>query len=162
MATTAQGKKTKKSANKGRGAHSETRERLRNTPFDKADDLKKASHEIRVKTWEQLERARIFEELLKKPEYDFIQEEFKAGLKCKYGNEKGHLVKVYSEGKGVEVDINKDLTKDIPQGSAFVETLIRSLGETFSKSYYQSKGIMPIEMSADELLRAIDKSSKKS
>ena len=156
-------KKTRKKSTKARSManNAETRERLKGTPFGNAQDLKKASQEIRKKTWEQLERARIFDELSDKPEYSFIREEFQAGLKCKYGSEKGHLVKVYSEGKGVEVDINKTLAKDIPQGSAFVETLIRSLGDTFSKSYYQAKGIMAADTSAEDILNALRQSLEK-
>ena len=42
-------------------------------------------------------------------------------------------------------DINKELVKEMPHGESFVETLIRSMGDTFSKSYYQAKGILPTE-----------------
>ena len=67
-----------------------------------------------------------------------------------------HLVKVFSQGKGVEIDINHDLVNDIPQGSAFVECLIRSLGDTFSKSYYQAKGIMMRDQhSIEDIVRAV-------
>ncbi len=141
--------------------NAETREKLKHTPFTKAEELKKASQEIRQKTWEQLEKAKIFNELADKPEYDFIKKEFLEGLKCKYGASPEHLVKVYSEGLGIEVDINQDLVKDIPHSGAFVETLIRSLGDTFSKSYYQAKGIIPsADASIEDIVKAIQKAAK--
>ena len=133
-----------------------TRDRLKSTPFSKASDMNAASKDIRRKTWEQFERARIFNELSQKKEYHFINEEFKEGLKCKYGDTSKHLVKVFSQGKGVEVDINRDLVKQIPQGGAFIECLIRSLGDTFSKSYYQAKGIMmPDQYSLEDIIKSV-------
>lgn len=154
-AKTAKKKITKKKVN-----NAETRDRLKATPFTKAEDLKKASQEIRQKTWEQLEKAKIFNELASKPEYSFIKKEFLEGLKCKYGSSPEHLVKVYSEGIGIEVDINQDLVEDIPHSGAFVETLIRSLGDTFSKSYYQAKGIISSsDSSVEDIVKAIQKAS---
>ena len=154
---TAKKKVTKKKVS----SNAETREKLKSTPFSKAEDLKRASQEIRQKTWEQLEKAKIFNELANKKEYAFIKNEFLEGLKCKYGASEDHLVKVYSEGIGIDVDINQELVKDIPHSGAFVETLIRSLGDTFSKSYYQAKGIIPSsDSSIEEIVKAIQKPSK--
>ncbi|MCY4644287.1 MAG: hypothetical protein OXB88_06670 [Bacteriovoracales bacterium] len=133
----------------------ETREMLRGTPFAKAADLKKARTEIQKKTWEQLEKARIFSEISQKPEYEFIRQEFSEGLRCRYGDDKKHLVKVFSEGTGIQIDINKDLVKNVPQSSSFVETLIRSLGDTFSKSYYRAKGIIPPDHSLDDVIKSV-------
>jgi hypothetical protein len=148
---------TKKRKASQKANNADTRERLKGTPFSKAEDLKKASQEIRRKTWEQLEKARIFNELAQKEEYDFIKDEFKEGLRCKYGSSKEHLVRVFSEGVGVQIDINKDLVKDVPHSGEFVETLIRSLGDTFSKSYYQAKGIIPTEFSVEDVMRSLKK-----
>ena len=151
--STSPGKQRKTSGNDSPQA---TREKLKGTPFTKAADMNFASQEIRRKTWEQFERAKIFDELSQKTEYEFIRQEFKEGLKCKYGNTSKHLVKVSSQGKGIEIDINRDLAKDIPQGSAFVECLIRSLGDTFSKSYYQAKGLMMHEShSLEDIIKAV-------
>ena len=132
-----------------------TRRRLKSTPFSNATDLNSASQEIRKRTWEQFERARIFDELSQKSEYSFINEEFKAGLKCKYGETTEHLVRVFSIGKGVEIDINHDLVKNIPEGSLFIECLIKSLGETFSKSYYQAKGIIMPDYSLEDIIKSV-------
>lgn len=135
-----------------------TREKLAGLPFEKASDLKKAQDELRFQMWKRLENARLFNELSQKDEYQFIKEEFKHGLSCNYGDEADYLVKVFSEGLGVKIDINKDLVKNIPNSKAFVETLIRSMGDTFSKSYYQAKGILaPDTVSIDELVKELQK-----
>jgi hypothetical protein len=135
-----------------------TREKLAGLPFEKAADLKKAQDELRFQMWKRLENARLFNELSQKDEYQFIKEEFKHGLSCNYGDETDYLVKVFSEGLGVKIDINKDLVKNIPNSKAFVETLIRSMGDTFSKSYYQAKGILaPDAVSIEDLVRELQK-----
>ncbi len=46
---------------------------------------------------------------------------------------------------GVKISINKDLVKDTEKSEGFVEALIRSTAESFSKSYYQIKGMLPVE-----------------
>ena len=150
---TVRAKKTRKK--KGGASNTETREMLKGTPFEKSSDLKKARHELKRKTWEQMEKARIFNEILQKPDYEFIKQEFAEGLRCRYGSDKEHLVKVFSEGTGVQIDINKELVKHVPHSGTFVETLIRSLGDTFSKSYYQAKGIIPTEHSLDDIVRSV-------
>ena len=141
--------------------NSKTREKLKHTPFDKAEDLKKASNEVRQKVWERLETARIFNQMVETGEFGFVKEEFKEGLKCKYGKSSEHLVKVYSNGKGIEIDINENLVSELAHSGAFVETLIRSTGDTFSKSYYQSKGILPSEFSLDEVVKALQNANKR-
>lgn len=135
-----------------------TREKLAGLPFERAADLKKAQDELRFQMWKRLENARLFNELSQKEEYQFIKQEFKHGLSCNYGDQADYLVKVFSEGLGVKIDINKDLVKNIPNSKSFVETLIRSMGDTFSKSYYQAKGILaPDSISIDELMREMQK-----
>lgn len=151
-------KKTKKNLKKKTSKNDMTkRGNLKGTPFHKAEDLKKARQEIQHKVWEQVERARYFDEIIQKPEYQFIKDEFKAGLKCKYGDSQEHLVKVYSEGTGIEIDINPELAHEAVQSGAFVESLIRSAGDTFSKSVYKAKGILPNELAFDEIVDAMRK-----
>jgi hypothetical protein len=140
--------------------NSVTRQRLESVPFEKASDLKKASEELRYQMWKRLENARLFHELSQKDEYKFIREEFVEGLSCNYGDRGAYLVRVFSEGVGVKIDINKDLVKTIPSSKDFVETLIRSMGDTFSKSYYQVKGILPADqVSAEDLVKEMQKSA---
>lgn len=135
-----------------------TRQKLEGLPFDTATARKKASDELRYKMWERLENARLFNELAQKPEYQFVLEEFRAGLSCNYGDKTSYLVKVFSEGVGVKIDINKELVNDIPTSKTFVETLIRSMGDTFSKSYYQTKGILLADqVNVADLLKELSK-----
>ena len=157
MAASTKSKKTgkKKGVVSRKINNSETREMLKGTPFEKSADLKKARQELRRKTWEQMEQARIFNEILQKPDYAFIKQEFAEGLRCRYGNDKEHLVKVFSQGTGIQIDINKELVKHVPHSGAFVETLIRSLGDTFSKSYYQAKGIIPTEYGLNDIVKSV-------
>lgn len=145
-----------KSAKKS-SAVSESREKLRETPFTRIDEMKQASHEIRRRVWERLETARILESLTQKEEFKSIKEEFKQGLKCKYGNSDEHLVHVYSKGVGIEIDINPDIAKEANQSGSFAESLIRATGETFSKAYYQSKGILPSDTSFEEMKSLLNK-----
>ena len=147
--------KKKKKTTSNTVNNTETREMLKGTPFEKSADLKKARQELRTKTWEQMEKARLFNEILQKPDYEFIKKEFAHGLRCRYGDDKKHLVKVFSEGTGIQIDINKELVKHVPHGGAFVETLIRSCGDTFSKSYYQAKGIIPTEHSLNDIVKSV-------
>lgn len=57
----------------------------------------------------------------------------------------GDLVRVFSEGVGIKISINKDLVKEIDKSEGFVEALIRSTADSFSKSYYQIKGMLPVD-----------------
>ncbi|MBI2608309.1 MAG: hypothetical protein HYW47_01780 [Deltaproteobacteria bacterium] len=143
---------------KNHANNSATRDKLAGLPFQKASELKKFSDELRFEIWKQLERARLFNEMSKKEDYKFIQEEFKHGLTCKYGNNKDSLVKVFSEGQGIQIDINKILVQHMPHSEPFVETLIRSMGDTFSKAYYQAKGILPSDhMNIGDTLKDLKK-----
>jgi len=134
-----------------------SREKLRETPFSKGEEMKKASNEIRRRVWERLETARIFESLTQKEEYKQVREEFNEGLKCKYGSSEDHLVHVYSKGKGIEIDINPEIAQEAAQTGSFAESLIRATGETFSKAYYQSKGILPTETSFEDIKSMLKK-----
>lgn len=122
-----------------------TRQKLENTPFKSASEMNKASHDIQMQVWRRLEYSRIFQKMTDNENYNFVQEELKQGLTCAYGEDGSYLVRVYSEGAGVKIAINKDLVKEIDKSEGFVEALIRSTADSFSKSYYQIKGMLPVE-----------------
>ncbi|MBX3020150.1 MAG: hypothetical protein KF799_00610 [Bdellovibrionales bacterium] len=122
-----------------------TRQKLENTPFKTAAEMNQASHEIQMQVWRRLEYSRVFQQMTDNDNYKFVQEELKQGLTCGYGEEGAYLVKVFSEGVGVRISINKDLVKEIDKSEVFVEALIRSTADSFSKSYYQIKGMLPSE-----------------
>lgn len=125
-----------------------TRQKLENTPFKSATEMNQASHDIQMQVWKRLEYARVFQQMTDNENYKFVKDELEQGLTCGYGEEGAYLVRVYSEGVGVKISINKDLVKEVEKSEGFVEALIRSTSDSFSKSYYQIKGMLPID-SAD-------------
>lgn len=99
-----------------------------------------------MEVWKRLEYSRLFQKMTENENYEFVRDELKQGLTCGYGeNDDGYLVRVFSEGVGVKISINKDLVKDTEKSEGFVEALIRSTADSFSKSYYQIKGMLPVE-----------------
>lgn len=122
-----------------------TRQKLENTPFKSASEMNQASHDIQMQVWKRLEYARVFQQMTDNENYKFVKDELEHGLTCGYGEEGAYLVRVYSEGVGVKISINKDLVKEVEKSEGFVEALIRSTSDSFSKSYYQIKGMLPIE-----------------
>lgn len=132
------------------GENNKTRTKLENTPFKSATDMNEASKDIQMQVWRRLEYARLFQQMTENENYEFVKEELKQGLTCNYGNTiDGDLVRVFSEGVGIKISINKDLVKEIDKSEGFVEALIRSTADSFSKSYYQIKGMLPTD--ANEL-----------
>lgn len=122
-----------------------TRQKLENTPFKSASEMNQASHDIQMQVWKRLEYARVFQQMTDNENYKFVKDELEQGLTCGYGEEGAYLVRVYSEGVGVKISINKDLVKEVEKSEGFVEALIRSTSDSFSKSYYQIKGMLPID-----------------
>ena len=123
-----------------------TRSKLENTPFKSAAEMNEASQDIQMQVWRRLEYSRLFQKMTDNENYEFVKEELKHGLTCNYGNEvDGDLVRVFSEGVGIKISINKDLVKEIDKSEGFVEALIRSTADSFSKSYYQIKGMLPVD-----------------
>lgn len=122
-----------------------TRQKLENTPFKSATEMNQASHDIQMQVWKRLEYARVFQQMTDNENYKFVKDELEQGLTCGYGEEGAYLVRVYSEGVGVKISINKDLVKEVEESEGFVEALIRSTSDSFSKSYYQIKGMLPID-----------------
>lgn len=132
-----------------------TRSKLENTPFKSAAEMNEASQDIQMQVWRRLEYSRLFQKMTDNENYEFVKEELKQGLTCNYGNNvEGDLVRVFSEGVGIKISINKDLVKEIDKSEGFVEALIRSTSDSFSKSYYQIKGMLPVEgVSVDDTMR---------
>lgn len=135
----------KKKANAPDMEANKTRQKLENTPFKSAAEMNQASHEIQMQVWRRLEYSRVFQQMTDNENYKFVQDELKQGLTCGYGDQGSDLVRVFSEGVGIKISINKDLVKEIDKSEGFVEALIRSTSDSFSKSYYQIKGMLPVE-----------------
>lgn len=126
--------------------NNKTRSKLENTPFKSAAEMNEKSEEIQMEVWRRLEYARLFQKMTENENYEFVRQELQQGLTCGYGEDtEGYLVRVFSEGIGVKISINKDLVKDTDKSEGFVEALIRSTADSFSKSYYQIKGMLPVD-----------------
>lgn len=122
-----------------------SRQKLQKKPFKSVKELESASHDIRKQVWSRLEYARIFQEMITSPDFSFVQDELENGLTCSYGAKQDLLVHVFSKGSGVKIEINKELVGEVDKSEAFVEALIRSTTDSFSKSYYQMKGLIPFD-----------------
>ncbi len=141
--------------------NNKTRNKLENTPFKTAAEMNEASKDLHMQVWKRLEYSRLLQDMTDNVNYRFVKDELKEGLTCKYGeNAEGYLVRVFSEGVGIKISINKDLVKEIDKSEGFVEALIRSTADSFSKSYYQIKGMLPTE--GTELQETLKKSKGKS
>jgi hypothetical protein len=120
-----------------------TYEKLNDLPFKTASELKDAQHAVRMRIWKRLEEARVLDTYLGRPEYGFIREEFKEGLRCGYGESSENLVRVFAEGPGIQICINKDLAESIPSSESLLGVLVRAMSESFANTYYKAKGILP-------------------
>src|ERR1700738_4342047 len=108
-----------------------TLEKLAGLPFKTATELKNAQEEVQLAIWKRLEEAKAIDALTKRPEYKFWRDEFESGLVCAYGEKNENLVRVYSNGPGIKVNINKELASSIPSSEALLGVLVKSMSEAF-------------------------------
>ena len=127
-----------------------TLERLAGLPFKSASALKEAQEEVRLRVWRRLEEARALEDMVRREEYQFWKDEFRAGFACAYGDEAEILIRVYADDeRGIKVTLNRN--KAIMDSETFIGTLVRSLADSFAMTYYRAKGILPAsELGHDE------------
>lgn len=118
-----------------------TVKKLQGLPFDSATELKLAQEKLRKPIWERLEQGRILRELCEREEFSYIKEEFKRGIICKYGENSENLFRVFSKGKGIEISLNKDIDKDSPIDREMLGSLVKAVTDSFTKRYYETKGI---------------------
>lgn len=130
--------------NKKQPSQNVTFEKLSDLPFKTAKALKDAQHEVHMHIWRRLEEARALHQLLDREEYSFWHKEFQQGLVCGYGEKTDNLVRVYSQGQGIQIDINKDLASSVPTSEGLLGTLVKSMSESFATTYYKAKGILPV------------------
>lgn len=134
----------------------QTKQKLKGTPFNSADELKSARNQLRMQIWEQLEKAKILNELLNKEEYSSLKEElnaeFKEGLKIGYANYNKPLFKIFSRGVGIEFEISEDQVQNHENGNDLVRAITSSLSSSFLSSFYQTKGVARAQMQLDNLL----------
>ena len=121
-----------------------TLQKMAGLPFKTAKELKEAQEEVRLSVWRRLEEAKVINEMIQREEFGFWTDEFREGLVCCYGEKNDNLVRVYSEGKGIKININKGLADAAPSSEALLGVLVRSMSESFANTYYKAKGILPV------------------
>lgn len=128
-----------------------THEKLAGLPFASAKAWKEAQDAVLMQVWRRMEEARIIHDMLQRPEYKFWTKEFESGLVCGYG-EKGdaNLVRVYSDGDGVKIAINRSLADAAPSADAVLGSLVKAMSESFATTYYKAKGILPASEAQSE------------
>jgi len=121
-----------------------TEERLRATPFESVSELAAEAKAIRLTIWRRFAGAQVINELLTKPENAFIIDEWKAGLVAVYGpGSKERLFKIYSEGRGLKLELNKEFTQSLgDQEIRFLEGLVRAGIEGYGVLYMRSKNLI--------------------
>lgn len=122
-----------------------TEERLRATPFQSVEELDGETSNIRLAVWRRITEGKIIDELLSKPESKYLLDEWKAGLLCFFGNDsKNSIYKIYSEGQGLKLQLNKDFTKSLSdQEVTFLEGVVRAGIEGYGALYLRSKSMIP-------------------
>ena len=153
--------KTKKSKEKSEKSESKnvTHEKLAGLPFKSARAWKEAQEAVLMQVWRRMEEAKIINDLIQRKEYQFWRDEFKNGLVCVYG-EKGdeNLVRIASNGEGVQISINRSLADAAPSAEAVLGSLVKAMSESFANTYYRAKGILPAsEIQKEETKNAAKK-----
>lgn len=121
-----------------------TAAKLQEVPFKSARALKEAQDQIRLLVWRRMEEAKVINDLLSQEGYKFWHEEFSHGLICSYVDEQDlRLVRVHSDGKGINISINKALAAATPIGESVLTQLVRAMSESFATTYYRAKGLLP-------------------
>lgn len=121
-----------------------TEERLRATPFTGVDVLDSEETAIRLSVWKRFTESKIVEELLSKPEFKHISEELKAGLSCSlHGNSKDHIYKIFSEGRGMKLEVNKKFADSMGEHQVkFFQGVVQAGIEGYGALYMQVKGLL--------------------
>lgn len=132
-----------------------TFQRLSGLPFKSAAELKQAQEEIRLQTWKRLEQAKAIDELTQREEFGFFMQEFKQGLSCNFENDEESLFRVFSPGKGIRINVNKELASADPANETLIGVLVKSVSESFAVTYYRAKGILPTEFATEEALTKV-------
>ena len=124
--------------------HIDTSFKLVDVPFKTTQALRAAQDQIRLHVWRRLEEAKAIDEMIKLDHYKFWRDEFSNGFVCSYVEEdNSNLVKIFSEGLGIKININKALAATAPLGEIVLTQLISAMAESFAITYYKAKGLLP-------------------
>jgi len=138
-----------------------TKDKLRGTPFNSAEELKKAQAEILEETWRKLEKAKAKRELTKKEEYSFFVETFRKGMVCKYGEKNDNLVRVSLDAdSSIKISISEAMrTKE--NSEHLLGVLIESMSSSFLTNYLKAMDIVEDDREVEEQLRRVKNKLRK-
>lgn len=125
-----------------------TREKLEGLPFKSVTQLNRMREHVHMSAWLRLENARLTKDLLNRPEYAFVKEEFEKGMACCDGaTEEKQIFRVYgSEKNGVVVDVNRALIEKSPIPASSLGAMMEAISTTFTNVYYKARGLLPSEL----------------
>lgn len=128
-----------------------TEERLRATPFKSVAELEAEAEAIRLNVWRRFDEARVIHELLTKPQYKFVLDEWQHGLEAIFDHPVAtKMYRIYSDGKGIKLCLNKDFTATLGDHEVrFFEGVVRAGIEGFGTLYMSSKGLLGAEAEPD-------------
>ena len=121
-----------------------TEEKLRATPFVKAEDHDAEESAIRLSVWRRFTESKVVEELLTKPEFKHVRDELGAGLSCSLnGNPKDNIYKIFSEGRGMKLELNKKFAESLGEHQVpFFQGVVQAGIEGYGALYMQVKGLL--------------------
>ncbi|MCB9229232.1 MAG: hypothetical protein H6618_06435 [Deltaproteobacteria bacterium] len=121
-----------------------TLQRLAGTPFKSAKELNEAEERIYKETWEELTKAKSYNELTQKKEFEFFKKDFEKGMRCRYGSNSEDIVSISIEDGTPVVAINEDM-KSKGHSEKFVTALAQALSDSFYSNYLRSMRRLPLD-----------------
>lgn len=134
-----------------------TEESLRATPFTEISRLDEEEAAIRLATWQRLTEAKIFAELLTKPEFKHIKDELQEGLTCGLGGSaaKDRIYRIFSEGLGIQLELNDKFVKSLGKSQvSFFQGAVQAGIAGWGSLYWQAKGLLPRDNAEKDPLKA--------
>ncbi len=133
-----------------------TEERLRATPFTEVSRLDEEEAAIRLDTWKRMTEAKIFSELLTKPEFKHVKDELTEGLTCGMSGAaaKDRIYRIFSEGLGMKLELNDKFVKSLGKAQIpFFQGAVQAGIEGWGSLYWQAKGLLPRNSSEKESVK---------
>lgn len=128
-----------------------TKDELKVSPYKTTQEKNSAETEINEYVWRQLQQTKFISKIVKTDDFKFWRKEWSDGITALFADEseekgderkpKGReLVRVYTNGTGINVEINKSALDALPDGPAIISSLIEPINRSFSYNYYRALG----------------------
>ncbi len=152
-----------KAPNNTKPKRNPTEEKLRATPFAGVDEHDNEEKAIRLSVWRRFTEAKIADELLTKPEFENVKDELREGLSCLLnGSPKDDIYKIFSEGKGLKLVINKKFAESLGEHQVpFFQGVVQAGIEGYGALYMQTKGLLARSRVDNKELESLGATTKK-